>query len=59
MNKFLQYLAEGLAVGFFFVWVFGFAIGYHDPITPALLFALAVGSFTYARILAKKNDTLD
>lgn len=54
----LVVLFNGLTAGLAFVWLFGFAVGYQDPITPAVLFALAVSSFVYSRILANKKDTL-
>lgn len=34
----------GLAVGFIFVWLFGFAVGYQDPISPWVIFSLSVAS---------------
>lgn len=42
-------IAYGLAVGFGFVWLLGFAVGYKDPITPFVLFGLAVASLWVAR----------
>lgn len=38
----------GLAVGFGFFWLMGFAIGYPNPFVPLVPFGLGVGSLVVA-----------
>lgn len=46
-------VAYGLSAGLAFGWLGGFAIGYKDPITPFVVFALAVGMFFVGKKLSE------
>lgn len=45
MRKEFDIVFYALAMGFGFVWLFGFAVGYPNALVPFVLFALAVASF--------------
>lgn len=55
MKKFREFasVAYGLSAGLAFGWLGGFAIGYKDPITPFIVFALAVGMFFLGKKLSE------
>jgi hypothetical protein len=54
----LVVLWKGIALGFGFVWLFGFAVGYPNAWLPLILAGASLGSLIYSLVIDAKNNSL-
>jgi hypothetical protein len=54
----LVVLWKGIALGFGFVWLFGFAVGYPNAWIPLIIAGASLGSLIYSFVIYAKNNSL-